>query len=601
MRSSSVAPGQRLLGARGVAGLAALVLACGCSGKIEGGVVRGSGAAASAGGSDATGGSSASTGGTKSSGGTGAVAGKGGSGGSSGGASGTGAEPSEEACAAQQLTVGRSRLSRLTRTQIDHTLRDLLGVTGNPSAGLAPDQSVGPFASNALAVPTDLIVQQHQELAAKVAASVQSKARDIAGCDLASGDACVTSFIGDFGKKAYRRPLLDEELDAYRGLFAVAQTPESGFRLVVEAMLQSPFFLYHADVGASGKPSETPVTLTQYELASRLAYFLWDSMPDQTLFDLADGDALDADATLAEQVTRMLADGKAKDAVPLFHLQWLDIGNTQLGSLASANTALVNDMLAEVTDFTNAVVLGGDGLLSTLFTASYSYPRGGLFDIYGVDQPSGFKAGTKVTLDPKQRGGLLTLPGFLVKHYRGDAQGSVVHRGIAIRENLLCTPIEAPPPEVMATALGPAQGTTARDRFAAHEVGTCAGCHSQMDPLGLAFENYDGLGRYRTQDGGKTIDATGVVVDGGPDLEGTFVGPVELGQKFAQSRTVADCVANQWFRFALGRIEASDDACSLKTVHEDFASSGYNVRELITTLVLSDSFRHVRAIGAGDQ
>lgn len=566
--------------------------------------MRGGGAATAAGGTDASGGSasgSAGTSGTKSTGGSSGTSGKGGSGGSTSGSGGTGPDPTEEECATQELTVGRSRLSRLTRTQIDHTLRDLLGVTGNPSSALAPDESVGPFASNALAVPTDLIVQQHQELAAKVALGVQAKARDIAGCDLASGNACVTSFITVFGQKAYRRPLLDEEITAYRDLFAVAQTPDSGFRLVVEAMLQSPFFLYHADVGPSGTPSETPVTLTQYELASRLAYFLWDSMPDQALFDLAANDALDSDATLKAQVARMLTDGKAKDAVPLFHLQWLDIGSTQLGSLASSNTALVNDMLAEVTDFTNAVVLGGDGLLSTLFTASYSFPRGGLFDVYGIDQPSGFKAGTKVTLDGKQRGGLLTLPGFLVKHYRGDAQGSVVHRGITIRENLLCTPIEAPPPDVMATALAPAAGTTARDRFAAHEVGSCAGCHSQMDPLGLAFENYDGLGRYRTMDGGITIDATGEVVDGGPDLAGTFVGAVELGQKFAQSRTVADCVANQWFRFALGRIEASDDACSLKAVHEGFASSGYNVKELITTLVLSDAFRHVRAIGAGEK
>lgn len=566
--------------------------------------MRGGGAATGVGGTDASGGSSsgsAGTSGTKATGGTSGTSGKGGSGGSTSGSSGTGTEPTEEECATQELTIGRSRLSRLTRTQIDHTLRDLLGVTGNPSSALAPDESVGPFASNALAVPTDLIVQQHQELAAKVALGVQSKARDVAGCDLASGDACVTSFITSFGRKAYRRPLLDEEITAYQGLFAVAQTPDSGFRLVIEAMLQSPFFLYHADVGPSGTPSETPVALTQYELASRLSYFLWDSMPDQALFDLAANDALDSDATLKAQVMRMLADGKAKDAVPLFHLQWLDIGSTQLGSLASSNTALVNDMLAEVTDFTNAVVLGGDGLLSTLFTAPYSYPRGGLFDVYGIDQPSGFKAGTKVTLDAKERGGLLTLPGFLVKHYRGDAQGSVVHRGITIRENLLCTPIEAPPPDVMVTALQPAAGTTARDRFAAHEVGSCAGCHSQMDPLGLAFENYDGLGRYRTMDGGKTIDATGEVVDGGPDLEGTFVGAVELGQKFAQSRTVADCVANQWFRFALGRIEASDDACSLKTVHEGFASSGYNVKELITTLVLSDAFRHVRAIGAGEK
>ena len=576
------------------------VLLLGCSGKITQDAPAGSGAGAAVGGA---GGGTAASGGTgagKATGGTSGTKG-GASGASSGGASGSGAAPTDAACEAQTgsaLKIGRSRLSRLTRTQLDHTLRDLLGVTGNPSASLTPDQTVGPFASNALAIPTDLIVQQHQELAAKVALGAQSRQADIAGCDLASGADCVRTFVTSFGQKAYRRPLLAEEVDAYVTLFGVATNPGDGFRLVLEAMLQSPFFLYHADVGTTGAPSETPVALTSYELAARLSYFLWDSMPDQTLFDLAASGGLDDDSVLSAQVSRMLADAKAKDAVPLFHLQWLDISATQLGSLASTKAALVDDMLAETTDFVNAVVLSGDGLMSTLFTAPYSYPRGDLFGLYGVDQPSGFKTGTQVMLDATKRGGLLTQPGFLVKHYRGDAEGSVVHRGIAIRENLLCTPIDPPPANVNATALPPADGTTARDRFKAHETGTCAGCHAQMDPIGLAFENFDGLGRYRTMDGGVTIDATGELLDAGDDLAGKFNGVVELGKKLAGSRTVADCLANQWFRFALGRIESADDACSLKSVHERFADSKFNVKDLITATVLSDAFRHVRAIGA---
>lgn len=510
-------------------------------------------------------------------------------------------DPTDQECATQTgaaLKIGRSRLSRLTRTQIDHTIRDLLGVTGNLSASIAPDESVGPFASNALAVVTDLVVQQHQELAAKVALDARARMAQIAPCDLSSGAACVREFITTLGTRAYRRPLKDEEIAAYEALYGIGGTPENGFRLIVEAMLQSPFFLYHADVGPAETPSETPVVLTSYELASRLSYFLWDSMPDQTLFDLAASDALDDDTTLTDQVTRMLADPRAKDAIPLFQLQWLDISPTQLGSLASTQPDLMNAMIAEAADFANNVVLNGDGLMSTLFTASFSYPRGDLFSIYGMTQPPGFVEGSQVALDPTQRAGLLTQPGFLVKHYRGDEEGSVVHRGITVRENILCTEIQPPPPDVMATPLPPVQGTTARDRFAAHEVGACAGCHTQMDPIGLAFENYDGLGRYRTMDGGVIIDASGEVVGSGDELAGAFDGPIELGQKLANSRTVADCLANQWFRFALARIESLDDACSLKSLHDGFAASGYNIRQLITTLVLSDAFRHVRTVGA---
>ncbi len=542
-----------------------------------------------------SGGTTSNAAGTSGSSGAGAKS----SGGSTSGSSGTTNDPTAEACAKQTgaaLKVGRSRLSRLTRTQLDHTLRDLLGVAGSPSSALTPDETVGPFASNALAVVTDLIVEQHQELAAKVALDAQSRRAKITPCDLASGDACVKTFITTFGAKAYRRPLLDDEIAAYTALYGVGGTPDDGFRLVLEAMLQSPFFLYHADVGPTGTPSAMPVSLTSYELASRLSYFIWDSMPDQALFDLAAKDGLDDDATLRDQVTRMLADPRAKDAVPLFHLQWLDISAAQLGSLASAQPALAEAMLAEASDFSNHVILAGDGRLSTLFTAPYSYPRGALFDIYGLSKPASFTDGTQVMLDGTERAGLLTQAGFLVKHYRGDQEGSVVHRGITIRENLLCTPIDPPPANVMATPLPPVAGTTARDRFAAHETGSCAGCHTQMDPIGLAFENYDGLGRYRTTDGGVTIDASGEIVDGG-DLTGSFTGVVELGQKLAQSRTVADCAATQWFRFALGRIEAPDDACTLKALHDGFAASGYDVRALITTLVLSDAFRHVRAIG----
>ncbi len=576
--------------ARALAAWSAAGLLAGCTGTIAtnvasdapaGGAPNGSGTGGPSGGTSPAGGSS-------------------GTGGSSGGA---GSGPTAADCAAETgaaLKIGRSRLSRLTRTQLDHTLRDLLGVTGSPSSALTPDETVGPFASNALAVVTDLIVQQQQEIAAKVALDAEARMAQIAPCELATGDACVREFITTFGSKAYRRPLLDDEISAYTALFGVGGRPDNGFRLVLEAMLQSPFFLYHADVGPAGTPSATPVSLTPYELASRLSYFLWDSMPDQTLFDLAAANALDDDSTLESQVSRMLADSRAKDMVPLFHLQWLDIGPTELGSLASAEPDLTQAMLAETSDFANAVVLDGDGLLSTLFTASYSYPRGGLFELYGLEQPANFSDGTRVMLDASKRAGVLTQPGFLVKHYRGDAEGSVVHRGITVRENLLCTPIDPPPATVMATALPPVQGTTARDRFAAHETGACAGCHEQMDPIGLAFENYDGIGRYRTTDGGVSIDATGELVAAGDDLSGSFVGVVELGQKLATSRTVADCAANQWFRFALGRIESPDDACSLKALHDGFAASKYNVRELVTKLVLSDAFRHVRAVGAED-
>jgi len=568
----------------------------------------GAGGSAATGGSSGTGGSSAS-GGTGGSGTGGTSTGGTGTGGTGTGGTGTGGtgtggsggvvDPPEEQCAMEvgdAARVGRTRLRRLTRSQFEHTVRDLLGATGTPASGISPDETVGPFASNAISPITDLLVQQHMEAAQALAADAQGRMAQLSPCDLATGDACVREFVAEFGLKAYRRPLLAEELDAYSALFAVAADAPNGFRLIVEAMLQSPNFLYHADIGTTGAPTDTPQALTAYELASRLSYFLWDTMPDQALFDLAGAGMLDDDATLSAEVTRMLADPKARDSVPSFHLQWLTINLNEFGTLGQTEPELATAMLNETANFTDFVVRSGDGLLDTLLTASFSFPEGPLFETYGIAMPSGFTPGTQVSLDPTQRGGLLTQAGFLVKHYRGVTP-SPVHRGITVRENMLCQPIDPPPLDVMPTALPPELGPTARDRFIAHETDpTCGGCHTQIDPIGLSFENYDGIGAWRTEEGGETIDASGIVYDAGADLEVPFVGGVELGQRLAQSRTVRDCVSNQWFRYSLGRMEAADDGCALRAIHESFAVTG-NVRELITGIVLSNAFRRVRAIG----
>jgi hypothetical protein len=589
----------------------------GCTGKVatDADAAADSSGTGATNGAGATGGATGGSGGSKATGGAGGTGGSGtggmstggsttgGSGGSgTGGAGGSGGivDPPEEQCAMETgnaIRVGRTRLRRLTRTQFEHTVRDLLGATGTPAAGISPDETVGPFTSNAISPVTELLVQQHMEAAQALAVGAKARMAEIAPCDLASGEACVREFVTEFGLKAYRRPLEQAEVDGYVTLFGVGGSDASnGFRLVVEAMLQSPYFLYHADIGSAGMPSAMAQPLTAYELASRLSYFLWDTMPDQGLFDLAGAGMLDDDAALSAEVTRMLADAKARDSVPSFHLQWLDIDASEFGTLGQTQPAVATAMINETSAFSDYVVRTGDGLIGSLFTASYSFPEGPLFETYGVAQPSGFVPGTRVELDPTQRGGLLTQAGFLVKHYRGELP-SPVHRGITVRENILCQPIDPPPADVVASPLPPSLGPTARDRFVAHESDpTCGGCHSQMDPIGLALENYDGTGAWRDEEDGATIDASGAIYDAGPELEMPFTGGVELGQRLATSRTVRNCLSNQWFRYSLGRMEATDDGCSLRSIHESFAATG-NVRELITNIVLSNAFRRVRASG----
>ncbi|HEX6276646.1 MAG TPA: DUF1595 domain-containing protein, partial [Polyangiaceae bacterium] len=240
-----------------------------CSGEI--GAPEGNGAAAAAG----TGGASSGSGGTSGSAGKGG-SGKGGSGaGGSAGSAGTGGSVDDRCDQTMgELNVGRTRLRRLTRAQVNNTLRDLVGSNGTPANAIAPDEQIGPFYSNAIAPVTDLIVQQHQEVAKSVAAAVVSRMGELAPCDLATGETCARRFIAEFGTKAYRRPLEQAEVDAYVALFTLGVTnggAANGFRLVVEAMLQAPSFLYHADLGEQAEPTATPVALKPYELAARLS------------------------------------------------------------------------------------------------------------------------------------------------------------------------------------------------------------------------------------------------------------------------------------------------------------------------------------------
>jgi hypothetical protein len=519
---------------------------------------------------------------------------------------GAGADgPAIDCAAATAPHVGLTKLRRLTRSEFNHTVRDLIGIDTSPADLISPDERIGPFDSNATAPITELLVQQHGEVAASLARSAVGRMAEISACDLASDAACPAQFVASFGLKAFRRPLEQAEHDAYVGLYRVGaeQGAESGFRLVLEAMLQSPSFLYHADVGQLGAPSLEPVPLTPFELASRLSYFLWDTMPDDALFELAQSGALNDDAVLDEQVRRMLDDPRAAEAIPNFHLQWLGIRDMDGVSKAeeyfpSFGPALVQLMIDETARFSDYVIRRGDGLLGSLFTASYSVIDGPLLELYGVELPVGHTPGEPIELDPAQRSGILTQAAFLATHAHHD-QTSPVHRGLFVRENILCQTIPPPPPNVIPTPPPPTPGTTVRERISLHQSeASCSGCHRMMDNIGLGFESYDASGVYRSEEASRPVDDTGELIGtGDAALDGPFDGAIELSRKLADSPMVQQCVTQQWFRFGLGRSSSNDDACSLQHMQEQFVASGGNVRELIVSLATSDAFRNVRLVG----
>jgi hypothetical protein len=546
--------------------------------------------------------------------GAGASGAPGGAGPGAGGASPTGAGGAGGVSFSSGVTCAGGHdapvapLRRLTRLEYGNAVRDLL--TGSVAGDDIPaDETIGPFASNTVTSVTDLGTEQYLESAERLAAaavSVPAALDQLVACDRkAMGDAaCAAAFIDRFGARAFRRPLAADEKARYVALFTSAAAGGAfadGIRLAVTALLQSPNFLYHVELDPTLPPAGTLVPLDSYQLAARLSFFLWTSVPDDALMTAAAAGGLGDPATLRAQVTRMLADARAHDAIATFHTQWLDLGKlpaiTKDPTLYPQFTpALRAAMQAETLAFVEDVLGNGDGRLDTLLTASYSILDGPLFDLYGVARPAGTTGPVRVELDPTRRAGLLTQASFLASHAH-ENQTSPVARGVAVIRNVLCDALPDPPPNVDNAPPDPAPGSTTRERFAVHENDvSCSGCHKLIDGIGLGFEAYDAVGAFRTMDGGRPVDATGNML-GAVEINGPFDGAVDLAKKLAGTAQVQQCVARQWFRFALGRLEAGADGCSLQGMFDAFETSHHDVRQLLAAIATSDAFRY-RKVGA---
>lgn len=524
-----------------------------------------------------------------------------------GGSDSTGELPPESACS--EPTVGLQPLRRLTRVQYTNTVRDLLGIDTDVADGFPTDERLGAFESNAIAPISNLGVEQYMNAAETLAADAMTLHHDeLVTCDPAAmgEDPCAETFIRTLGRRAHRRPLSETDVEMYVGLFEGARESsdfDASLQLVLQTMLQSPHFLYHVEVaGQSDAPSEEIVAVDDYEVASRLSYYLWGSMPDEPLFAAAEAGTLaDADG-LQEQAERLLNDPRAGETIASFHLQWLHVDDMtavdkDLELFPDFDEGLKAAMQQEVADFASYVIQEGDGNLRTLMSGSFTVtddPQ--LLALYGVQLPAGHRSGEPIELDPQERAGLLTQPALLAKAAHTD-QSSPVHRGVVVRENFLCQPLPAPPDDVDDTPPDPDPNATTRERFAEHTSSpACAACHVLIDGLGFGFENYDAVGAFRTMEGNLPIDASGEVV-ATADIDGPFEGAVELAGMLASSTNVQQCVSKQWLNYSLGRVVGDDDACSSEAVYAAFEESDLDVPTLILSVVTSDAFRYRRLEG----
>ena len=491
---------------------------------------------------------------------------------------------------------GPRQLRRLTRFEYDRTASDLLGFEVSEGQAFTPENVVAGFDNNAgvLDVTTLLATQLFGAAEALAAQAVSTPGLLPCSPEVDGADACGRLFIEDFGTRAFRRPMTSIEVDRYMEVFTDVVAVE-GFDAaisdIITAMLISPNFLYRTELGE--RDEDGYFRLSAHELASELSYLIWGTMPDDILREAAEsGDLLDASEREA-QARRLLADPRAEDQLSHFSRQWLDIdGLPTVARDAAAFPELTpgvrQDMLRETDAFISDVLVDQGAPISDLFTSAQTFTTAALDSFYAGQTP-GAAGGALTPNTLNERGGLLTQGSVLTTHSL-PTHSSPIHRGKFVRERLLCAELPPPPPG-LETEPPPLDPTlTNRERLSMHSSDpACAGCHRLVDPIGFAFEHYDGIGRYRELHNGLEIDVTGEIV-ATDHSDATFEGVWELQGLLAESEDVEDCYAEQWFRYGFGTTGEDASSCSLDGVQQRFREGGLTQEAVILALVQSPHF-----------
>ncbi|WP_437594428.1 DUF1592 domain-containing protein [Sorangium sp. So ce1000] len=498
----------------------------------------------------------------------------------------------------------RSMFPRLTHAQWENTVRDLLRLDDRPglSASFTSDPLGGVFDNNeaALLVTPGLwgdYQRAAEELAAMVTAD-QGKLDRLVPADLPDEpEARAQAFVERFGERAFRRPLTAEERGAYvalfqRGeeLFEGEEPFAAGVRAALEAFLQSPQFIYRVEFGA-GPAEGGLIPLAGHEIATKLAYLLWNTMPSDELLAAAKAGELSSPEAVRAYAEGMLDDPRAREVIGAFHRQLYDYEqyhdlNKDQALYPEFVPEMGDDMQREAELFVDHVVFDEEGGLTDLLTARTAFVNDHLAAVYGVEGEfsSEFK---QVELDAGERSGLLTRLGFLAAKATARQPDSI-HRGVFVNLRILCAAL--PPPPDDATALPPGELATNRERVEAHTgKGTCgASCHGVLiNPAGFAFEHYDAIGKYRTTDNGVPVDSADVYTLGGQPR--SYADAVEFSQLLAESREAHACYAEHWIEFAHGRGVRAEDRALVEELGEA-SRGGASTKELILRIVSSTPF-----------
>jgi hypothetical protein len=505
--------------------------------------------------------------------------------------------PPVPACA--QAGLPPARLWRLTHTQWKNTLADAFGFTSQVAATFPADARLDGFANSAdhLAV-SSLLTDYYYRAAEELSAEVLRRSGDFVGCpvDQLGAGQCLDDFIRAFATKAWRRPTTNEDVGKLHNVYSTASAatdPGTGLRMVVEAVVLSPHFLFRTELGAPGAAPGQVTALTDYELASALSYTLWDAPPDAGLLGLAAAGKLHEPTTLAGEAKRLLASSKrAPDSLDSFFQQWLQVDDLASSTkdttlFPSYSAQVAQDLLEENRRFVNGVVFDGDHSLRTLLTASFGYVDQRTAGIYGTTGAGADLARTD--LDAGQRRGLLTQGAFMAAHADADST-RLVDRGRFVREEVLCLDVPPPPGDFKFMDPKITDDMTQREKLTIHAANpACAACHVLFDGIGFAMESYDPIGQFRTLDRGKKIDTSGTLpLPGRPDLQ--FADFVGLVDQLAKLPEPYQCFSTRYLEYATGRTSSQISDCERQPLAKAFEDSGYQVDRLILAVVSSPGF-----------
>jgi len=492
----------------------------------------------------------------------------------------------------------------LTAAQFANSVQDLLGAAA-PLAPVQPDDVVNDFAqvgaSSLVVSPSGVALYETATGTATAWAFADAThAAAVLSCvpQTITDTTCLSTGLAAFGGRAFRRPLTTDETTRYVMLATTiaGQAGSSvlmGLQHAVWAILQSPSFLYRVELGAPSAADGGRLKYTSYEMSSRLASSLWNSVPDTTLLTAAAANQLDTPAGVTAQAQRMLADPRASRSVTAFVDDLYGMSNLAEATkdptlFPSWTPAVQSEMKQELEQRVVDMVLGEPGDFLSLYDNTTTFVNADLATYYGLPAPTTMGFGKVQLPAGGPRVGLLGA-GAILAAYALPQRTSPTTRGKFVDDAILCKTIPPPPPGVPPLPATLAPNTTLRQQLTAHRAAAqCASCHSQMDPIGFGMENFNTAGLYRTTDNGQPIDATGT-------LDGTaFTGLATLGSALRNDPLAAPCFVTKNYTNAQGRVPTDWDTAALNALTTQFVADGNRADKLLVNLVSSDAYRFVQ-------